>query len=268
MSNINTRSQHSTAVVTYQVFFGDNANGNIAGVCVCNTLPTKDDMLTRVHAAELPLLSFVTPRQEGGYDIRWCEPEGEVARCGHGSLAAARHLYQTGGSSTQHFSFYSQYGELLLLHASESYCCIRFPAATPLIAAPAKINQTLLSQGSDHCYWNGADDGYYIAHFNHPQGVENFSLNEAIINAVGDGALIIASHSDSAGDTIVFRYFVPSRGKEDSATGSAGPWLWAALAPPDKQFISARQLSRQGGLMSLSNGGEQLRVCGAVKALT
>lgn len=255
------------AVITYQVFFGDRASGNIAGVCVCNTKPTADEMLTRVHAEKLPLISFITPRQKGGYDIRWCEPEGEVTRCGHGSLAAARHLYQAGGNDNQQFSFYSQSGELLLLDATQHYCCIRFPAATPLISAPAKVNQSLLSQGSTHCYWNGADDGYYIAHFTNPQSVENFSLNDTIINAIGGGALITASRSDSSDDTIVFRYFVPSRHKEDSATGSAGPWLWAALVTPSKQLISARQLSPRGGLMSLSQEGEQLRICGAVKAL-
>lgn len=71
--------------------------GNPAGVCLL-TEPA-DEKWMQALAAELrhSETAFVRPlATDGEYELRWFTPAVEVPLCGHGTLAAAHALYETG----------------------------------------------------------------------------------------------------------------------------------------------------------------------------
>jgi len=70
--------------------------GNPAGVCL---LPApREAAWMQAIAAELnlPATAFVTPVADGAWPLRWFSPAVELTLCGHGTLAAAHVLWETG----------------------------------------------------------------------------------------------------------------------------------------------------------------------------
>ncbi|HDO0932926.1 TPA: PhzF family phenazine biosynthesis protein, partial [Aeromonas salmonicida] len=65
--------------------------------------PAQSDAQLQAMAAEFNLseTAFLTPAGAACYQLRWFTPQVEVDLCGHGTLAAAHVLWQTGEVAPQ-----------------------------------------------------------------------------------------------------------------------------------------------------------------------
>ncbi len=86
--------------------------GNPAGVCLLPA-PRDDEWMQRV-AFEMNLseTAFLV-RQEDGFSLRWFTPATEVDLCGHGTLASAHALWDSGElAQGERARFHTRSGEL------------------------------------------------------------------------------------------------------------------------------------------------------------
>ncbi len=112
--------------------------GNPAVVVLGEARP---DAELQAMAAEFNLSesAFLTQLGEGHYGLRWFTPQVEVDLCGHGTLAAAHVLWQTGEvAEAQPIRFATRSGELVARREGE-WIWLDFPriALAPLILDPA-----------------------------------------------------------------------------------------------------------------------------------
>ena len=101
----------------------------------------RSDAELQAMAAEFNLSesAFLTQLGEGHYGLRWFTPQVEVDLCGHGTLAAAHVLWQTGAvSGDLPIRFATRSGELVARREGE-WIWLDFPriATAPLVLDPA-----------------------------------------------------------------------------------------------------------------------------------
>jgi phenazine biosynthesis protein PhzF family len=68
--------------------------GNPAAVCVLSEPRSDEWMQTVAREMNLSETAFLTPRADGGFDLRWFTPAAEVALCGHATLESGAEIYQ------------------------------------------------------------------------------------------------------------------------------------------------------------------------------
>lgn len=74
--------------------------------------------------------AFLSPRTEGGYDLRWFTPTDEVDLCGHATLASAHVLWEVHGlPKDQPIEFHSRSGKLTATCDEEGFIELDFPSA-------------------------------------------------------------------------------------------------------------------------------------------
>jgi predicted PhzF superfamily epimerase YddE/YHI9 len=122
-------------------FTSDPFAGNPAGVCLLAG-PIEERLMQDV-AAELAVgaTAFAWP-QDGGFALRWFTPVREIELCGHGTLAAAHSLWETG----------SQRLEILFLTRAGELRCSREGDAVRM-DFPAEAAAPCAAPGSSHRAW-------------------------------------------------------------------------------------------------------------------
>ncbi len=97
-------------------FSSEPFGGNPAGVVLLDRLDElRTDEWMQAVAAEMKHseTAFVTPRDDGGFDLRWFTPETEVDLCGHATLASAHALWESGRLASNAIAvFHTRSGEL------------------------------------------------------------------------------------------------------------------------------------------------------------
>ena len=88
----------SPAILRYTAFTDTPEGGNPAGV-VLDASALSDAAMQQI-AADLGYSesAFVTPREDGGYDVRYFSPAREVPFCGHATIATAVALAERDGT--------------------------------------------------------------------------------------------------------------------------------------------------------------------------
>lgn len=238
--------------------------GNPAVVVLGETRP---DAELQAMAAEFNLSesAFLTRLGEGHYGLRWFTPQVEVDLCGHGTLAAAHVLWQTGEVPVDlPIRFATRSGELLARREGE-WIWLDFPriALAPLELDPAygaalgcQPLRTLVA-GAKFLLELGSEEAVHAL-------TPDFHALRAL---PGRGLMVTAPSSDSDHD-FVSRYFAPWVGvDEDPVTGSNHCALvpfWAERL--GKTRLKARQISARGGELRLILQGERVLMAG--RALT
>src|SRR2546429_8424903 len=121
-------------IVQVDAFASRPFSGNPAAVCI---LPgPRDERWMQDVAREMNLAETAFLHQEnGGYRLRWFTPAGEVALCGHATLASAHVLWEEGHlPANQQARFPTQSG-LRPAHPAGGRDGPRFPAPAPAPAA-------------------------------------------------------------------------------------------------------------------------------------
>jgi predicted PhzF superfamily epimerase YddE/YHI9 len=247
--------------------------GNSAAVLVLEGEP--DDEFGAAIGAELnqPATAVVWPAGEPGrFGLRWFTAHGELDLCGHGTLAAARVLFDDGHAVGDRIRFDTRYGLLEAVDAGE-FVQLRFPSLAPEPLADdglAEAVRELLPVPVTGMLRNDLD---VMAVLDAPATVRDLELDLGALRELPvRGVIVTAVREDLAGEPdltaddtadFVSRFFQVATGAEDAVTGSAhcalGPYWIARLG---RQPLTGRQLSARGGLVRVALDGNDVLLGG------
>ncbi len=227
----------------------------------------RSDAELQAMAAEFNLSesAFLTQLGEGHYGLRWFTPQVEVDLCGHGTLAAAHVLWQTGAvAEDQLIRFATRSGELVARREGE-WIWLDFPR---IVLAPLELAPAYGAALGCQPLQTLAAGAKFLLELGSEEEVRALTPDFHALRALpGRGIMVTAPSRDQDHD-FVSRYFAPWVGvDEDPVTGSNHCALvpfWAERL--GKQQLCARQISARGGDLRLEL--QEGRVLMAGRALT
>ncbi len=230
--------------------------GNPAAVCPLESWLA--DTLLQAIAMEnnLSETAYLVPAGNN-FQLRWFTPSTEVDLCGHATLAAAHVLYTELGYSADYVRFDTRSGELSVRRDGDQYV-LDFPVSVPEIcAAPAGLAAAL---GREPEAVLAADD--LVAVFASEDEVRRLEPDQVLLAALDYRGVIVTAPGQQ--HDFVSRFFAPRVGvPEDPVTGSAHCKLvpyWAQRL--GKLRMSARQVSRRGGDLTVELRGDRVHMAG------
>jgi predicted PhzF superfamily epimerase YddE/YHI9 len=196
----------------------------------------------------MPATAFVVP-VEGEWRLRWFTVETELGLCGHGTLAAAHVLWETGmGDPGTSVTFQTPAGEIAAAREGGSIFLALPAGAVAEAAPPPGLVETVGAPGAS--VWRTPLD--YLVLLDDPSAVVDARPAMDVVAALDARGLIVTA---AGGDGVDFtsRFFAPNVGiPEDSVTGSAhaslGPF-WAERL--GRTSLRAYQASPRGGSLEL-----------------
>lgn len=235
-------------------------SGNPAGVCF---LPVpRDEAWMQQVASEMNLseTAFLLQREDG-FSLRWFTPVAEVDLCGHGTLAAAQALWESGRlEHAEQARFHTRSG-LLTAELKRGLIWLDFPGLpeTP-VTPPSGLVEAL---GIEPLYV-GRFASELLVEVGTEEQVRRLSPESAALRALSEEAVVVTSRSASPDYDFVSRCFAPKLGiDEDPVTGSVhcclGPFWGARLG---KNRLTAYQASRRGGVVHVELAGDRVRLGG------
>jgi PhzF family phenazine biosynthesis protein len=234
--------------------------GNPAAVCLLDRAPSATFMQALAAELNLPATVFVAGARDG-HDLRWFSPVAELTLCGHGTLAAAHVLWETAGlAPTETARFVTRSGPLYAT-SRDGWVSIDLPAEVAMAtAAPIGLLDALGAKAR----WVGRNRLDYVIEVEDEAAVAALAPDLGALAAIETRGVIATARASTPGIDFVSRFFAPRVGiPEDAVTGSAhcclAP-LWASRLGTSR--LTARQLSRRGGLVRASVEGERVVLSG------
>jgi len=253
------------------VFTDKLFGGNPAGVCLLDEwLP--DGLLQNIAAENnLSETSFVVKR-DTYYDLRWFTPIVEVELCGHATMASAFVLFDKSGQTENKLSFRTQSG-ILNVSKENDLLCLDFPSRP---VTQCSMYQTFIDAFNVNpvAVYKAVD---FLVLFDSEETLRNIQPDFIVLKQIKTEAMV---ENDSFGIIVtavgnecdfVSRFFAPNAGiDEDPVTGRAHCSLipfWSGKTGKNK--LSARQLSKRGGVLFCEDCGERVKISGkAVRYLS
>lgn len=208
--------------------------------------------------------AFFYPTHDG-FHLRWFSPIMEVDLCGHGTLAAAHVLRETGYFTTHSTARFVTHSGVLTARPQADWIELDFPTLAQQATIPTP--ELVKALGTPFVYV-GTDGDDYLVELESEDDVRSLRPNIHLLSTVRARAIIVTSRASSPRYDIVSRVFAPSLGiDEDPVTGSAhcclGPYWMAKLHKPE---LIAYQASSRGGLLHLRMHDSRVLLSG--KAIT
>ena len=232
--------------------------GNPAAVLPCREMPTAGLMQAIAIENNYSETAFVKKTGPGRYLLKWFTPGGEVALCGHATLATSfvLHRYVDPGVSEMHFETLS--GELIVRAGEDGYT-MDFPVGAYKEIPVSKEILEATGGMAREAYYDGGDMMVVVPS---EKELEAFAPDfEAMKNLDGRGLIMTAP---SAEYDFVSRCFYPKLDvPEDPVTGSAHTFLtplWTGKL--GKREMLAKQVSRRGGVLKVSLEGSRVFITG------
>lgn len=231
--------------------------GNPAAVCpLGGWLP--DETLQAIAAENNLSETAFFVRDGARYELRWFTPVCEVELCGHATLATAYVIATYLEPERSQFVFRTRLSGALEVSREGDLYTLDFPARK---ARPV-ADLGLFAEAAGVRVLEGWVAVKTMAVLEDADAVRSAAPAMAKIAGLpGDGLILTAPGEDV---DFVVRYFAPHRGvPEDPVTGSAYCSLtpyWARRLR--KKRLTARQLSRRGGFLSLEDRGERVAISG------
>ena len=234
--------------------------GNPAAVCLLDDSRDADWMQHVARELRAPATVFVR-RTGDGRQLRWFSPAVELELCGHGTLAAAHVMWETGElSSNEPARFQTRNGTLTAV-TNDGWIELDFPATPDVPASPpAGLAEALHATPK----YVGRSRFDYLVELEDERAIRALQPDIAALRAIPTRGVIVTSRADDGRADFVSRFFAPSAGiDEDHVTGSAH----CCLAPFwSRRFgrtrLSARQLSPRGGVLKVAIEGDRVRLAG------
>lgn len=251
------------AITIYQVdaFTNQKFAGNPAAVVLMDKPADENWMQQFAAETSLPATAFLS-RAEGGYELRWFTPTVELPLCGHGTLASAHILFESGRVHVNaQAQFYTRSG-VLCAWRNEDWNWLDLPAQPVSVSdAPPELAAALGNAEVKQVYRNRAK---YLVELASEEMVREAEPDFALVRQLPADGLVITSAADTPGFDFVSRYFAPSHGiDEDAVTGSAHCALapfWAARLGKDE--LIGYQASARGGMVRVRMNGERVQIGG------
>ena len=231
--------------------------GNPAGVCILNEPLDTVVMQSIAFENNLSETAFVFKR-EGYFDLKWFTPETEIDLCGHATLASAFVLSNFIEPGLMSASFETLSGKLTVQKDGNLYN-MRFPSRKP---TPCEIPDILEDAlGVKVLETHRSRDVLVLVE--HENDVLNLKPDLQKLGMLEDAFAVIVTAEGTDCD-FVSRFFAPNAGiPEDPVTGSSHTTLipfWSKRL--GKISLSARQLSRRGGVLTCRDCGDFVEIGG------
>jgi PhzF family phenazine biosynthesis protein len=235
--------------------------GNPAAVCL---LPeARDAKWMQALAAELalPATAFVTWAGEAGHGLRWFTAQSELSLCGHGTLATAHALWETGRLAPQAAARFTTAAGRLTASRRDGWIEMDFPSEP---ASETTAPAALIAALGVTPRWVGRNRLDYIAVLDGESTLRALAPDLAALATLDTRGVIVTSAASSGQFDFVSRFFAPSFGlPEDAVTGSAhcclGP-LWAKRL--GRTTLTGYQASARGGVVRVTLAGERVTLAG------
>ena len=232
--------------------------GNPAAVLPCREMPSPELMQAIAIENNYSETAFVVKRGEGAYDLKWFTPGGEVALCGHATLATSFVLHRFADKGAAEMHFHTLSGELIVKPGKDGYT-MDFPVGT---YREIPVTEDILSATGGlarEAYYDGGD---MIAVIESEEDLAALTPDYDAMCRIDGRGLIITSGSQEY--DFVSRCFYPKLNvPEDPVTGSAHTYLtplWAGKL--GKKEMVARQLSPRGGTLRVRLAGQRVFITG------
>lgn len=240
--------------------------GNPAVVCRIDEWPSGEWM--QHVAREMNAGATVFVRLAGDRtELRWFSPAVELVLCGHGTLAAAHLVWETGARPrTQPITFQTKDG-VLSARSDGERIVIDFPALPDSAAEAPDGLLAALGIGTASDIRRSRLD--YLVEVESEQIVRDLKPDLGRLSTINTRGVMVTARADRDGD-FVSRFFAPSAGiNEDYATGSAHCCLtvfWTRrLGRPQ---LVARQLSSRGATLYVELAGDRVHIGGHAITVT
>jgi len=246
------------------VFTDKLFGGNPAGVCLLEWWP-HDDVLQSIAAENNLSETAFLVKQDGYYDLRWFTPAIEIDLCGHATIAGAFVLFEEIEKAASEIKFRTLSG-IMAVKRENDLLFLDFPARP---VSPCPMYQTFEKAFgvSPVEVFKAVDFLVLIENEETLRAINpDFLLlkqlkSEAKLDNDSFGIIITAKGSDC---DFVSRFFAPNAGiNEDPVTGRAHcsliPFWKERLG---KSRMTARQLSKRGGMLFCEDRNERVRIGG------
>ena len=246
-----------TPIAVIDAFTDRPFAGNPAGVCVLDGAETSDWMHSVARELNLSETAFLARRGDGEWDLRWFTPAEEETLCGHATLAAAHHLWETGRHPAGALVRFHTLSGALTATPGPTSITLDFPTEAPRpIDTPAGLADALgarvLAAGQNRLdiFAELADEATVRTLAPSIEKVGLFKARGVVVTARADAGRPY---------DFVSRFFAPRCGiTEDPVTGSAhcglGPWWSARLG---KARMIGYQASPRGGTVGVTVQGDR-----------
>ena len=235
--------------------------GNPAVVCRVADWPSPARMQDVAAEMNAGATVFVH-RLDADIHLRWFSPTVELDMCGHGTLAAAHLLWETGDADTARaIAFQTRAGTLTAVREADRIV-LDCPALVDRAVDPPE--GLLAALGLSAARYVGRNRFDYLVEVDGEQIVRDLHVDMSMLTRIETRGVIVTSRAADADTDFVSRFFAPAAGiPEDQATGSAHCCLavfWSHRL--GKTRLVARQLSPRGGLFFMDVAGDRVRIGG------
>jgi PhzF family phenazine biosynthesis protein len=245
--------------------------GNAAAVCLLDDLADGVDLAWMQSVArELnqAATAFIHPLERPGgvsFSLHWFAAEAELVLCGHGTLAAAHVLWETGRLAEREGATFETASGILRARRDGAWITLDFPAQP---ARPASVPDDLLTALGVTPRNVARSDLDYLVELASEADVRAVRPDFGRLRQVETRGVIVTAPASLPGFDVVSRFFAPGVGiDEDAVTGSAhctlGPYWAKRLGQPT---LLTYQASARGGVVRVQVDGERVRLGG--RALT
>ena len=232
--------------------------GNPAAVLPCRQMPPSGLMHSIAIENNYSETAFVVKTGPGRYHLKWFTPCGEVDLCGHATLATAfvLHHFIDPGIPEMHFDTVS--GELIVT-ARENGFTLDFPIGA---YKPIPLTDVILAATVGLAREAYYEEGDMLVVVPSEEDLMRFVPDYPAMEKLEGRGLILTAASKEY--DFVSRCFYPKLDvPEDPVTGSAHTYLtpfWAARL--GKREMTAKQVSRRGGILKVSLGDNRVFITG------
>ena len=232
--------------------------GNPAAVLPCREMPGPGLMQAIAIENNYSETAFVVKRGKGDYDLKWFTPGGEVALCGHATLATSFVLHRFIDQDVEALHFHTLSGELVVRPCPDGYTMDfpvgvykEIPVTKEILAATCGLAREAYHDGGDMMAVIDSENALAAL-------IPDY---DAMRRVEGRGLIITAKSKDY---DFVSRCFYPKLNvPEDPVTGSAHTYLaplWAGKL--GKREMVAKQLSPRGGVLRVRTEGQRVFITG------
>ncbi len=259
----------SQEILAIDAFCGEQADGNLAGVCILHEplpVPTMQNMAKNFGASETAFLLL----GEAPLSLRWFTPTLEVSLCGHGTLATAFALWEKGlYPKEKALMFKTLSGNLGARLLENKKIELSFPE---LKVEPNHVSKNVTEAlGIQRPLFVGLSDKYVLLEVENEKVLRSLKPDFVALKKVVQRGFLVTTKSEQSGFDFASRCFFPKEGiPEDPVTGSAhcvlGPYWRRKLG---KERLKAYQASDAGGEIEIAfaNGQVLLRGLARFRAL-
>ena len=250
----------ATPLLHVDAFTAAPFHGNPAAVCLLDGVRPDDWMQAVAAELNLPATAFLHAA-DGGFALRWFSPAAELALCGHGTLASAHALWDTGRLAPTATARFTTGGGRLSAERRDGWIALDLPAEPPAAAtAPAGLLDALGTTAR----WIGRNRLDYLLELDDETAVRALAPDLRTLGAIDTRGVIVTARASTSGFDFVSRFFAPRVGiPEDPATGSAHCALapfWAARL--GRAALTGLQVSARTGVLRAEVAGDRVVLAG------